>query len=92
MECMFTQVFTNPKSHDCCWNLKEENIDYNHVEHPFELFSIVDDKVEPRIQYKRLARNHSIPADGNESNGDVVIFPDLEELHEKRQCVDHNSP
>lgn len=72
--------------------MEEENVDDNHVENPSDLFFIADDEVKSRIEYKRLARNHSIPADGNESNRDIVIFPDLEELHEKCQCVYHDSP
>jgi hypothetical protein len=80
---VFNQVVTYPKSQDCCWNMKQENVDDNHVENPSDLFFIADDEVKPRIQYKGLACNHSIPADGNESNRDIVVFPDLEELHEK---------
>jgi hypothetical protein len=44
---------------------------------------VVDDKVKSGIQHKRLASDHSIPADGDESNRDIIIFPDLKELHEK---------
>jgi hypothetical protein len=76
-------VVTYPKSQDCRWKMKKEHVDDNHVENPFDLFFVTDDEVKSRIEYERLARNHSIPADGNQSNRNVVVFPDLEELHEK---------
>ena len=63
--------------------MEEEDVDDNHVKNPSDLLFIADDEVKSRVEHKRLTCDHSIPADGNESNGEVVILPDLKELHEK---------
>jgi hypothetical protein len=76
-------VATYPESQDGCREMKKENIDDNHIENPSNFFLIADDEMKSRIEYKRLARNHSIPSDCNESDGDIVIFPDLEKFHQE---------
>jgi hypothetical protein len=63
--------------------MKEEDVDNDHVKDPFDALLIVDDKVKSGIQHKGLASNHSIPADGDESDRYVVVFPDLKELHKE---------
>ena len=83
---------TYSKSQDSCRDVEEKNIHDNHIENPFNLPSISDNEVKSRIEHEGLASYHSIPADGNESNGNIVIFPYLKELHEEGQGIQHDPP
>lgn len=46
---MYAHDCTYPECHNCCRNMKEEDVDNDHVKDPFDALLIVDDKVKSGI-------------------------------------------
>lgn len=76
--------------------MKANSIDDDHCENCTEDLLLPHDEMEPRIQNYGLTGHHAIPANGDDSNCNIVVEGliagnQLEELEEEAESMKHTA-
>ena len=76
--------------------MKANGVDDDHCKDSSEDLLFPDNEMEPRVQNYGLTSDHAIPANGDDSNRDIVIEnlsggDKPEELEEEAQSMEHTA-
>ena len=67
-------------------------VDEDHGEHRADDAPVPDDEVKARVEDEGLARDHGVPADGDDGHCDLVYADDTVELEHKADGVQRYAP
>jgi hypothetical protein len=60
--------------------MEDCTVNNDHPQYPLEFPRVIDDEVKPRVQNQRLSSDHGTPPDHGDSNRNIDVGTEIEEL------------